>query len=283
MSVPLLPPVDGKPTNTSLHPNAPEKASKIKRAHNRNSSEPFPNWSNRPSIADPPTRSSPSSPFQYRLDRHTADRRRQRQQSPLRSSSRAGFDDQDCERIRQVFFPPFEEAGDKSILDVNRHVTRDTAGDKASVELQSPWSRVLFSGDRSIDRHHERREATHSWLVLEPSEASVGRHTRTRSSDIANTPITLHSGRWEYAPAAHATHASTLDPSILRESGVLLNSASTFTLNSMRLQDADITMESMEMRPQTLRRSVTSQNGTENVKVSMRLIFSTALPKTMSC
>jgi hypothetical protein len=171
--------------------------------------------------------------------------------------------------VRQVFFPPFEEAGDKSILDVGGRAEHGTASARASIDLQTnAWSRVLFSGDGSSGEQPERRGASRSRLLLEPSETSYGGQTEPRSSNKGNAMI-HHSRRWGYGPipaTGPETHAS-LAPSILRESGLLLNSASSFTLNP-RMEDMDVTMESMEMRPRTLRRSVTAQDGVENVKVS---------------
>lgn len=239
----------------------------MNRAHSRNASEPFLSCS---TSTDPRARSSPNSPVQERPDRLATHFRRRRQQSP-RPSPTTESNDQDGERIRQVFFPPFEEAGDNSILDVTGQGHGSRASHRASTDLQTtPWSRVLFTDEGSGGQQLERQQSVNSGLLLEPSATSFLEHTRSKSNDSPSL-ATQHPRRWGYGPnhdVSHGTHSS-LAPVILRESGLLLNSASSFTLNPAKIEDVDVTMESMEMRPRTLRRSVTSQDDVENVKVSI--------------
>lgn len=252
--------------DTSVRYKPTETLSRMNRAHSRNASEPFPSCS---ASTDPRAKSSPNSPARERPDRLATHFRRRRQQSPLPSST-IESNEQDGERIQQVFFPPFEEAGNESILVVNRQDRGERASHRASADLQTtPWSRVLFTDDGSGGQQLIRHQSFSSGLLLEPSATSFIDHTRSGSSD-STTLATPYPRRWAYGPNQHVPQGTcpTPAPIVLRESGLLLNSASSFTLNPVKIEDVNVTMESMEMRPRTLQRSVTSQDNVENVKVS---------------
>lgn len=190
--------------------------------------------------------------------RFTASRLRQRQTSP-----RISLGDAAESRIQQVFFPPFEEAGETSILQVetcdNQTLSFQRAALAPSVRLNT----------QTLVRLKARPTEGHDTTSLE--------HGRTRAQDSTTF---LPPFRWDHRAHTSVSESDSglqVHPSILRESGLLLNSASSFISHPLKPEQADTTMEVMEMRPRVLRRSVTASEDAENVKVSGYIISDSRL------
>lgn len=239
-------------TSRTVGETGPRAVARPERAHFRSSSDST-NWQDRSFFPNDTTRKRvlSNTPVQNQSGhRFTASRLRQRQSSPRASLGSAI----ECERIQQVFFPPFEEAGESSILEVATQDTQrmSSGGDPLTVRARYDT--------RTITRFKPRPTEHRLDTSLE--------HGRNKPQDSTTS---LPPFRWEHRAQASLSDSDSglhLGPSILRESGLLLNSASSFISHPTRLEKADITMEVMEMRPRTLRRSVTSAEDAENVKVS---------------
>lgn len=229
---------------------APDGRARSERTHRRTSSESNAVWQDKSSTPNGTARSPSANAQHQNVHRCTGSRLRQRQSTPRASASNAI----EGERIQQVFFPPFEEAGESPIMEVATHGDLQTVSGNDPLAL--PSRRESQIATRFKPRPAERR------LQASPLE-----HGRS-SSDCTTT---LAPFRWEQRGHAWVSESDSelhLGSNILRESGLLLNSGSSFISHPTRLEQVDVTMESMEMRPRTLRRSVTTAEDAENVKVS---------------
>jgi hypothetical protein len=229
---------------------ATDGRARAEKTHRRTSSESNAVWKDRSSIPNGTARSPSTNAQHQNVHRFTASRLRQRQSSPRASTSSA----HEGERIQQVFFPPFEEAGESPILEVATHGIQQTTSESDPLALPTRYDSQIAT--RFRPRPTERR-----------LQASALEHGRS-SSDCTTT---LAPFRWEQRGHTWVSESDSglhLGSNILRESGLLLNSGSSFISHPTRLEEVDVTMEVMEMRPRTLRRSVTTAEDAENVKVS---------------
>lgn len=232
-------------------PNLLDGAFTTERTHSRSLSDSNASSISRSRIAHGTARSSSNHRF-------AASRLRQRQTSPRTSLGDAA----ESERIQQVFFPPFEEAGETSILQVETCDGQTTSFERA------PLAPSVRYDAQTVARFKPRPIEGHDTTSLENGTA------RFRDSSAFLPPF-----RWDHRPKASISGSDSgphLGSSILRESGLLLNSASTFIWHPTEPEQADITMEVMEMRPRALRRSVTASEDAENVKVSEYNVMSTS-------
>ena len=213
------------------------------RTHSRGSSDSIRGWRDQTHVSNGVPR--PSS---------TASRLRQRQASPRRFIG----DAVECERIQQVFFPPFEEAGQNAILQV-------ATGDSQHTEFHLHSPAPSAPSDTPTAAKSRPRPAVNRGIF--PVE-----HGRARSHDSTTSSPPFGFERRSQVLMSESDSGTHLAPGVLRESGLLLNSASSLALHHTKKDQADIPMEIMEMRPWNLRRSVTASQNQENVKVGSIIV-----------
>lgn len=202
---------------------------------------------------------SSSSSRMDQLDRRLVGRHRQRtSHAPNNHQSTVVH----SERIQQTFFPSFEEAGQNAILDP-QIPWPSVESENSPQDDQESWSRPFPTDETKVTKQLFRPDLAVS------SRSSAARHTRSQSSDSTYMSARSLFNSWGYAPAAVPNQQTISSQSILRESGVRLNSNSHFAPGVfMRPDIQDIDMEVHEMRPRSLRRAVTAADTAENLKVS---------------
>ncbi|KAJ9104558.1 hypothetical protein QFC21_002056 [Naganishia friedmannii] len=207
------------------------------------------------SLAPSFSRSSSTSRVDQ-LDRRLVGRHRQRASRPLDHQQGIAVD---SERIQQTYFPSFEEAGQNAILHTQ------IAWPTVEVEKAPLYNGESSPGPFSTDEANVTKQPPGPDFAVS-SRSSAARHTRSQSSDSTCMSARSLFTSWGYAPNAAPNQQSISSQSILRESGVRLNSNSYFATGVFMRPDSqrDVDMDVHEMRPRSLRRAATDI--TENLK-----------------